>query len=297
MKVICGIYIIISPSGRVYIGESKDIYNRWFKGYFKFRSCKGQTRLYRSFIKYGVTNHIFQIIEECSFENLKQRERFWQDFYDVCSYKGLNCKLTKTDEKKQELSQITKNKISKSRLGKKLSEETMVKIRALADKKRGIPRTEEVKANMRAGRIGIKFTQEHIDNIRKSRDAVERKILQYNLDGIFIQEWKSIAAIKIFLKKSGVSGINRSLKDKNLIAFGYMWRYKSEDDFPKQIKAYRYGTYPRHVIQEDLEGNFIKEWNSASEACKILDIDSGGISKCCKGKLKTVNGFKWRWKI
>jgi len=59
-----GIYKITSPSGRVYIGQSVNIEKR-FKKYVRL-DCKEQTRLYRSFKKHGVENHMLEIIELCS---------------------------------------------------------------------------------------------------------------------------------------------------------------------------------------------------------------------------------------
>jgi hypothetical protein len=51
------------------------------------------------------------------------------------------------------------------------------------------------------------------------------------------------------------------------------------------------------VLQYDLEGNFIKEWNSGKEAANILGIKSyGDISACCLGKQKTAHGFIWIYK-
>lgn len=107
-EIICGIYKITSPSGRVYIGESKDIGYR-LKTYRKLR-CKNQTKLYNSFLKYGVDAHIFSIIEECLFEELLCKERYWQDFYDVLN-DGLNLKLTECGGQKQIHSQETVLKI------------------------------------------------------------------------------------------------------------------------------------------------------------------------------------------
>lgn len=91
-----GIYKITSPSNRVYIGQSRNIKNRF--NYYKYSSCKEQPRLYNSFKKYGVENHIFEIIEECVFELLNEKERYWQDFYNVLNG-GLNCSLTNSKDK------------------------------------------------------------------------------------------------------------------------------------------------------------------------------------------------------
>ena len=64
MKKIIGIYKITSPTNRIYIGSSNDIYNRWCS--YKNLKCKSQTKLYNSLLKYGAENHIFEIIENCS---------------------------------------------------------------------------------------------------------------------------------------------------------------------------------------------------------------------------------------
>jgi len=111
-----GIYKITSPTNRVYIGQSINIEKR-FNNY-RLLNCKNQIVLYKSFLKYNVQNHIFEIIEKCSLELLNERERYYQDVYDVLKT-GLNCKLTTTNDKSGKLSIETKNKIRLSLTGKK----------------------------------------------------------------------------------------------------------------------------------------------------------------------------------
>lgn len=89
LRNICGIYKITSPTGKVYIGQSKDIKNRWSS--YRTRECPNQILLNRSFKKHGVYNHIFEIIEQCDADDLNCRERYWQEFYDVLGRNGLNC--------------------------------------------------------------------------------------------------------------------------------------------------------------------------------------------------------------
>ena len=86
---ICGIYKITSPTGRVYIGQSKNIKLRWRD--YRRRLCKNQPILNKSFLKYGVENHTFEVIERCLEVDLNCRERYWQKYYDVLSNNGLNC--------------------------------------------------------------------------------------------------------------------------------------------------------------------------------------------------------------
>jgi len=70
-----GIYKIISPTNKIYIGQSTNIENRWIK--YKCLDCKVQIKLYRSLIKHGYDNHTFEIIEECTEDLLNEREIYW----------------------------------------------------------------------------------------------------------------------------------------------------------------------------------------------------------------------------
>lgn len=134
LNKICGIYKVTSPTERVYIGQAKNIKARWRDYYGMYSLVKGQVKLYRSFIKYGVASHTFEILEVCEIEKLNERERYWQDFYDVLNG-GLNCILQQALEKRRVFSKDTLKKMShaqkgvKSHLyGKKLSEKTRRKM-------------------------------------------------------------------------------------------------------------------------------------------------------------------------
>lgn len=110
-----GIYKIISPSKKVYIGQSIDIEKR-FNSYSKFHHCKNQIKLYNSFKKYGVENHKFEIICECSESELNNLERYYQDLYSVLKT-GLNCLLTKSNDRNGKMSDESKKKMSIKLIG------------------------------------------------------------------------------------------------------------------------------------------------------------------------------------
>ena len=121
-----GIYKITSPTKRIYIGQSRNIKKRISN--YKSLDCKKQKRLYASFIKHGVEKHIFEIIEECELINLNIRERHYQDLFNVLSVNGLNCTLTEHSDKVRVYSDATRLKMSKSRIGIKLSDNTKNKL-------------------------------------------------------------------------------------------------------------------------------------------------------------------------
>lgn len=50
------------------------------------------------------------------------------------------------------------------------------------------------------------------------------------------------------------------------------------------------------INQYDLNGNYIKTWESAKEASLSLNkINGAAINGCCKGKYKQMYGYIWRY--
>lgn len=64
------------------------------------------------------------------------------------------------------------------------------------------------------------------------------------------------------------------------------------------IQAYETGLKKcKPVLQYDLDGNFIREYKSASEAARILDMKIvSHIGNACKNETKTSANSKWRYK-
>ena len=107
--MIC-IYKITSPTGRIYVGQTVNLLAR--KNHYKNLHFKKQKRLYASVIKHGWENHTFEVLENCSVSVLNEKERFYQDLFNVIGENGLNLRLTKSDDKSGYLSEYSKNKIS-----------------------------------------------------------------------------------------------------------------------------------------------------------------------------------------
>ena len=54
--------------------------------------------------------------------------------------------------------------------------------------------------------------------------------------------------------------------------------------------------HSKPIEQYDLEGNFIKEWDSAAQVERDLGFNHQNISKCCLGQQKTAYNYKWKFK-
>jgi group I intron endonuclease len=203
-----GIYKIINPKGRVYIGQSVNIENRWRSYKFNY-GTKNQPRLYNSFKKYGVDNHIFEILLECTTDKLNNLERFYQDKYNAVGIKGLNCTLTKSNNKSGKLSKNTKIKISKSHAGKKLS--------------------YEHKKKLSEAKKGKKLSAEHINKIKitKSKKIDYNKGKSVNMicpyTNLVIKKYEKLSwAAKDGFNRFAISNV---LSGKVRTSGGYIWTY------------------------------------------------------------------------
>jgi len=49
----------------------------------------------------------------------------------------------------------------------------------------------------------------------------------------------------------------------------------------------------KKVMQKDIMGNFIKEWESGREAARVLDILPTSICNAVMGRAKTAGGYIW----
>lgn len=180
---ICGIYKITSPSGKIYIGQSIDCKRR--ERAYKYISCKTQILLYRSIKKYGWDAHKFEIIHQCTREELNDLEVHYVNLHQSYSTEhGLNLKPGGGNRVK--LSEQTKQKIREGNKGKIVSEETRKKMSiSMTGKKHGAhtedwkhknslikkgkPLSEKNKKNISLANKGRKFTSEHIEKLRQAK--------------------------------------------------------------------------------------------------------------------------------
>ena len=81
-----GIYCITNlVNGKKYIGQSRNIENRWREHRLKpFQpNYKDGKILYQAIRKYGLDNFKFEVLEKCKIEELDEREIYWIAFYQT----------------------------------------------------------------------------------------------------------------------------------------------------------------------------------------------------------------------
>ena len=170
-KNTIGIYKITSPSKKVYIGQSKNIYKRWRTYQNNIKGAKSQPKLYNSFLSHGIDKHTFEIIHECEVEELNKLERYYQELYN-CIDEGLNLMYQECDYAVRKLSEET---IAKKRemmtgennhmYGKRLSDEAIERIRQA---NLGRKYSDEVNAKKgRKGELNAFYGKTHTQETRK----------------------------------------------------------------------------------------------------------------------------------
>ena len=94
------------------------------------------------------------------------------------------------------------------------------------------------------------------------------------------------------------NGKERSLSHKNNLSLSLKGRTspnkgrKYDEEHGKKLSN-SHSHQKRKIVQLTLDGEFIKIWNSISEAKK--EYKNNHISECCLGKIKTAAGYKWKY--
>lgn len=256
------IYKITSPSGRVYIGKTVNFKNR-IKQY-RYLNCKDQKMLYNSFVKYGFDNHFIDIVDSFSsnLEYSCGKEMFWirsymSEHHKFKSQNGLN--LTRggdgvlgvvvSEESRRKSSENRKANITEAerqrlrdmsyiskglpspRLGCKHTDEVKKIISEFHKGKKwnlGKIRTDEMKEKYRQSSmgksVGRKYEGEKLERIRSAGLSKGKPVMQYDLSGNFMIEYRSanLASIETGIPRTTVHHIlNGTIPNPKRFIFKY----------------------------------------------------------------------------
>jgi len=124
-----------------------------------------------------------------------------------------------------------------------------------------------------------------------------KAIVRLNLNGEYIDEFRSVTEASRVLNTS-CGNVGAVCNGKRLTSKGYLFKYKEDyiknkDKITPFIKPKSYALKP--IIQLDLNNNFIKKWDGATEVQLELKISASGISQCLKGRSLSSGGFQWMY--
>lgn len=309
---ICGIYKITNlVNGKVYIGQSVDIYRRWeqhkkigrgINGYKYKRNAKDP--LYRAIQKYGVENFSFEIIEQCPEEMLSEKEIHWIAFYDSVVTHGKGYNQTLGGERSNGYTQ--RRKIYQYDLeGHFIAEYESVKEATIsigANRDNGLVQNAVGRIGAQAG--GYQWRYEKLEKISPYiKEYKHHKVACYDKFGNLYTTFEDIKEAAQFFKvdKSAI-GYNCSHSTK--YTKGFMFEYYDEEPLktiPVRVLK-KIGGKGKPVAQIK-NGEIVGLFESAREAAKIFtngEINPNGENTICKicrkiPHVKTYKGFTWEF--
>lgn len=308
-KIYC-IYKHTSPSGKVYIGMTKqDPNKRWQNG----SGYKTQRLFWRAIKKYGWDNFEHKILDD----NLTHNEACEKEIMYINQYQSNNPKYgynvtsggDGTPRHGIKIAQLFQNQIvnvfcsfanasellglSDSVLENYVKNETEYcgySFKKIDDVMyyQHVDYTNEVHLT-RCKHIILEHHSEVTKQMNKSRC---KSICAYFLDGKFATQYSSINEA---VSKTGIVNIQYALSHPDSKAGDYLWRYDNGDH--SDIKPYKPKSFnAKSVEQIDKETkNVLKQYQSMAEAEKYTGIGFKQIWKACNNQTKTAGGYIWRY--
>lgn len=273
------IYMRTSPSGGIYIGKTiLSEERRWqlhCNGAYNSNSSDYNCILSKAIRKYGKDNFSVKILEDnISEDNLNNREIFWINKYNTYykdNPKGYN--MTRGGE-----GQL---KFSDSELLQLWNQGyTLKEISSIL--------------NGSSHYLGIRLSNLGINkNLFISR-ANEKRAIDTMKNNPKNKEiyllWKQGLTLSEIKTKINCDIHSAAIMLKKIYNI-------SNEEIQYRKNLSNSNSKKKPILQLDKNNNIIKEWNSASEAAKILQLDLSSIRKCVKGIRKTTGGFQWKEKI
>lgn len=258
------IYRITSPTNKVYIGKTFNLKRRIesYKGLY----CKGQRILFNSLSKYGWDNHKFDILFEdhCDDGYLSKLECEYiieNDSFVGYNKMGMNLTLGGEGCAGLKHTEDTKKLISENR------------------KKTGKTKAHQDAIDRLKGRK-INKSDEWIKN---NSESIKKSIIQYDLDGNLIKEWKSAKDVELELgfSRKNISANLRGITHK---AYDFKWVYKGTDLVLTEKKK-----KGNRVI--DIENHTI--FNSVKEASDEIGISYSSLYQMLAGTIKNKTNLRY----
>lgn len=136
------------------------------------------------------------------------------------------------------------------------------------------------------------FIMVMIEEVENVRELTNRE--QYWMDILNVTD-KGIC-YNVLNTANSLLGFKHSKETKKKISeiqIGKMLSQSHKDNISKSLLSMEGRRNKRKIKQLSIDGKDLRVWDSASEASKDLNISRSGITAVCRGRRKTIGGFKW----
>lgn len=268
--MICIYKITNTVTGDFYIGQTIDFHERELQ-----HKRDPQPKMRDDVEKYGWDAFKFEVVEECSREELNDKENYYITKLDP-AYNTIKIhNWTHTPE--------TCKKISKSLMGHKVTPATRIKLSKIHSGKVMSTKTREKISNTLVGTTNGNTSFLEKKHTLKARMQLSKPIVCIETEEIF---W-SIQTAAEHLKISA-SNIVAVLSGRQITAGGFHWQYV-DDDLNKKVRD----TDRRKKTIICTETNHIFE--SVEQAALAMALNPCGISHVLHGRAKTCGSFHFEY--
>lgn len=292
--IITGIYKITNKiNGKFYIGQAEDIYHR-FRTHFWAHGDHHNSAIDAAIHKYGLENFDLEILEECSKEQLNEREIYWgENYYQGHCYipEGYNIALLGGNQSNiyncQEVSQYDLNGhliqtyISYAAAGRAFHISSMA-IRQAALKK--------------STSQGFLWAAGHETKIAPwIKKSTGNKVYAYNKEGEIELEFKNqVEAANYFNISPTAIMYYLNHKSGYVCCKGYFLARENDAPVIRDSKQNALPHFSRKIYQYDLHNrHFIKCFNSIALAAQECQCDTKGLRNAARGLQKQSQGYIW----
>lgn len=275
-------------NNKVYIGETTRTINaRWRQHKARAKDSQYTEYLYRAIRKYGIENFTIEELIQCADEDRFKIEteyitkyRSWVGFEDCNGYNLVLSQEGVAPIMAQEILNCWNDGLTLVQISERLH---------LCDK--------TIRYSLRNDGI----TQEQVYE-RRNQNAGKhsrKPIIQYTMDGEYINQYESITAATKAMNKTSPSQIQKSCAGKiSLTAYGYIWQYEDDDNIEEIVSILKTktkkGINKKAIQQIDKNGNIIAEYESASAAGRAFGKAHAAFAKAARDG-STAYGYYWKY--
>ena len=108
---------------------------------------------------------------------------------------------------------------------------------------------------------------------------------------------KDIKSIASCIRSSCSQYSPESKTKSSQSSYGFIWMYEKDylDHYKDKVIILNNAKFKK-IVQLNLDGSFVREWDSPLQVTKECGIDNSLIAKCCKRKEQTMtSGFLWMY--
>lgn len=208
-----GIYKITNlTNNKVYIGQTTNFHQRKLDHFKKTAVNQRPINLHRDMKKVGVDKFSMALLEECSVEDLDNREKYWTDRYS----------------KDHEMYNIVSGNPSYSSHNKKIQSKRFTKMNKENWKNPEYRKMMSQKSSERQKKRleDPEYLAEKSAQLKKYTDSIKKRVAQYDMDGHLIKVYSGVRAAEraTGVRSRSISMVANHQKYRKS-AGGYRWEF------------------------------------------------------------------------